>query len=320
MPWPWITAFFGALAVLLGKVDAVERAVDEVLEEQLFAAVADPHGIEVFLLIGPERVEIDSASREEGIPSVKAGPVVGIELGVAHLTLDAAASHGHADLQRRSGQVVHVMAVATMRHEIQKPEGVAAVDVYDVEILALALDQEGVVLDVIDAEVRIAEGEPFESGTGVDGNGGPLSGSGIDVQHAAAAHGVMRHVVDTAQLDPAGHGERTTQDIVAAGYEHDTTAVLTGPVQGLLQGLRVVLFVLAVGIPGRFGDHVQHLASGTCHTGLIGVELREGLQGHRRVDAFESVRSHLVFDLGRVLGKGVADQRGPLGVGSQGDL
>ncbi len=32
------------------------------------------------------------------------------------------------------------------------------------------------------------------------------------------------------------------------------------------------------------------------------------------------IRSHLVFDLGRVLGKGVADQSGPLGVGSQGDL
>ena len=122
-----------------------------------------------------------TAIGKEGIAAIVTRPVVRIELCVAHLAPNAAAAYGHADLQRRSGEVVHVMAVATMRHEVQKPEGVAAVDVYDVEILALALNEEGVVLDVIDAEVRITKGEPFESGTGVDGNGRPLSGSGIDV-------------------------------------------------------------------------------------------------------------------------------------------
>ena len=59
---------------------------------------------------------------------------------IAHLSVRAGASDRHPDLQWRARQVIHIMPVTGLGHEVEQLVRIAAIDVNDIEIVALALD------------------------------------------------------------------------------------------------------------------------------------------------------------------------------------
>src|SRR5450759_2281207 len=182
---------FSPATLLLGEVDAVERAIHEILVKQFALAVAHPDGIQILLLITPDRAESrpGGAVGKEMISPHDAGPVVGIELNIADLSVLAAAPDRNTDAQRRPRQVVNIMPVTALGPEIQELVRVAAVDVNYIEVSSLALDQEGIFFPTADCLVWIVEGETAQTGAGEERNAGILVGPRIDVQHAAAPDG-----------------------------------------------------------------------------------------------------------------------------------
>src|SRR5271168_540037 len=101
---------FRPAAFLLGEMHAVKRAVNEVLVKQFALAIAHPDGIQILLLITPDRAESRPGGTvgKERISPHDAGPKVWIELNIENLSILAAAPDRDSDAQRRPRQVINI--------------------------------------------------------------------------------------------------------------------------------------------------------------------------------------------------------------------